>query len=60
MDSRSTTKRGTQRAAEPTVSADAAVERQLWAALEAADSQETRFHLRQALQLVGADDGPHR
>jgi hypothetical protein len=36
------------------------VERQLRAALEAADCHETRFHLRQALQLVEADETPTR
>jgi hypothetical protein len=35
---------------------DEAIERQLRAALDVADEEETRFHLRQALQLVAALD----
>jgi hypothetical protein len=35
-------------------SANETVERQLRAALDAAEDPETRFHLRQALQLVEA------
>jgi hypothetical protein len=35
---------------------DDAIERQLRAALETTDESETRFHLRQALQLVEALD----
>jgi hypothetical protein len=43
--------------AEPTVaSASEAMERQLTAALDASASTRTRFHLRQALQLVEALD----
>jgi hypothetical protein len=34
--------------------ADEAIEHQLTAALEAAEGRETRFHLRQGLQLLEA------
>jgi len=54
MNSRSTAESGGTGAAEAT--AGTTVERELWAALETADCHETRFHLRQALQLVEADE----
>ncbi|AXG05713.1 hypothetical protein DU500_04260 [Haloplanus rubicundus] len=49
--------RGGERDVGPTVASTAeAIDRQLTAALDAAESSETRFHLRQALQLVEALD----
>ena len=58
MHSQSTAESGGTSVAEAT--AETTVERQLRAALEAADCHETRFHLRQALQLVEADETPTR
>ena len=58
MNSRSTAESGGMGAAEATTGTT--VERQLRAALEAADCHETRFHLRQALQLIEADETPTR
>jgi hypothetical protein len=55
MNSRSTTQKRTDG---DDAATNATVERELRAALEAADSHETRFHLRQALQLVEAYEGP--
>jgi len=50
--------RGVETDIGPTVaSTTEAMERQLTDALDAAESAETRFHLRQALQLVKALDG---
>ncbi|WP_049934865.1 hypothetical protein [Haloplanus natans] len=50
-----TDQRGADTDAGPTVaSASEAIERQLTEALDASQSPETRFHLRQALQLVKA------
>jgi len=50
--------RGVETDGRPTVaSTTEAIERQLTDALDAAESAETRFHLRQALQLVEALDG---
>jgi hypothetical protein len=49
--------RGVERDVGPTTKSTAeAIDRQLTAALNAAKSSETRFHLRQALQLVKAFD----
>lgn len=49
--------RGAETGARPTVaSASEAIERQLTAALDASDPAQTRFHLRQALQLAEALD----
>ena len=49
--------RGSDTDAGPTVaSTSEAIERQLTDALDASESAETRFHLRQALQLVKALD----
>lgn len=49
--------RGADTDSGPTVaSASEAIERQLTDALDASESPETRFHLRQALQLVKALD----
>jgi hypothetical protein len=44
------------RGAETTPTPAEALDRQLRSALEAAEEEETRFHLRQALQLVKALD----
>jgi hypothetical protein len=57
MNSRSTTQKRTDGDGDGAAT-NATVERELRAALEAADSHETRFHLRQALQLVEAYEGP--
>ncbi|WP_251341681.1 hypothetical protein [Haloplanus halophilus] len=54
MSSGSTTERGGEGTTETMQSTDEALERQLRAALDAAEGEETRFHLRQALQLVEA------
>ena len=49
--------RGVERDLGPTTaSTTEAIERQLMDALDAAESAETRFHLRQALQLIKALD----
>jgi hypothetical protein len=49
--------RDADRDAVPTIaSTSEAMERQLGDALDAAESPQTRFHLRQALQLVKAFD----
>ncbi|WP_157969494.1 hypothetical protein [Haloplanus rubicundus] len=49
--------RGVDTDASPTIaSTSEAIERQLTAALDAAESSQTQFHLRQALQLVKALD----
>lgn len=57
MRSESRSDRGGNGAETPDIATTSeALERQLMRALDAADTERTRFHLRQALQLVQALD----
>jgi len=58
MSSESATEGRGERGAETAPAPVEALERQLQAALESAEDEEPRFHLRQALQLAKALDEP--